>query len=106
RTAVMRILTPIAGLVFIALMPLGYKGLSSAGLEPRAWLWLLLVPGLHWFALHRILARLRRDLEQLRPGQGEGPSFALPIADVTWLLAIIPWLVLAIAGGWQYVPPC
>lgn len=118
RAAVMRVLLPAAGAAFIVLLLVGQRALQKIRMGPPLWTALLLVPFVHWFAMHRLIGHLRARLDRYRQTRGEqpgdGPRLAVPIADATWVLAVLPWAVLAVRGmpqqpemSWQdFVPPC
>lgn len=90
--------------VFILLAVPAWRSLRRLSVGSPVWAALLLVPGLHWLATHRVTRRLeRRMYEHVRSSAGEaqaarfeGGSLAVPIADATWLLTALPWLVVAV----------
>lgn len=99
----------ISGLVFIVTLVPAYRALQSIRLSSPVWTILLLVPLLHFFALHRIAsgldARLAEQLQNRgdRPGALGSASGAMLAADLTYVLSILPWaLVIAIVlvRGW------
>ncbi len=89
--------------VYLVLLVLGTRALVHARLGPIVWSMLILVPILHWLALHRLLAVMRVRLHELDPGeQGAAPggrqsNAAVAVATVTWFLGVLPWAVLAAA---------
>lgn len=103
------ILPVIAAVGFIALLFPAYRALRSIGLGSSVWTVLLLIPVLHFVALHRIAGGLDvRIREQLR-GRGlrdedmRSASASLIAADVIWVLTMLPWaavVVIAISRGW------
>lgn len=105
-----------AAVAFFVLLVLAQMTLQRIGLGPAVWTLLLLIPVLHWFAVHRLIGRLRCRLESRRQAEGEpaaqeGPSLAIPIADATWVLTVAPWAVLVIMAflghSWPTaLPPC
>lgn len=105
----LRWLPIVAGLAFLVLLVPAYRVLRRLDVGSPLWTGLLLVPILHWFALHRIAADLDRRIdEQLRTrGQEKAshrPGIALAVADVTWILSILPWAAvvgLSVARGWS-----
>lgn len=113
--ALTRVLLPVAGVLFLITLVLGYRALRRIRLGPPLWTVLLLVPFVHWFAMHRLLGHMRTRLETYQRGRGEtpteGPILAVPIADVSWFLAVVPWVIVAglrlAKGLWSnYFPPC
>lgn len=118
REGVVRVLRPAGSVAFVLALIVGYWGLRPIRLGPPVWTILLLVPCVHWFAMHRLVSHLRSRLDACRRATGEtvteGPAVALAFADVTWLLAMIPWVVLIIAGmsrapgfNWRgFLAPC
>jgi hypothetical protein len=88
---------------------LAWRSLRTLALNRPGRTFLLLVPIVHWIALHRLMG----DLEaRLKHGADEKPhdtgsssgdlSTMLIAADVVWVLGVLPWLVLyvlALAGG-------
>lgn len=97
REAVVRIALPALGFAYVAMLPLALRVLSRKQVGGLVWRLLLLVPVLHWFALHRVLRTLDgriRSLRQRSGSNGEEPEsslVAIPLADVTWFLAVVPW---------------
>lgn len=98
-----------AALAFVVLIWPAYRALRSIQLGSPLWTILLLVPLLHFFALHRIASALggRIQAELGRRGEPEhatqGGSGALIAADITWVLCILPWAVVAaivLINGW------
>lgn len=101
---------------------LGYRALGALELAPPVWRALFLVPLLHWLALHRIVARLNRQLphtepeEQPRPSEETSGNVTLFLADISWFLCIFPWLIFIAAmfsqGQWpagasgRIIPVC
>ena len=95
-------------LFLVSLLP-AYRALKDARVGASLWTGLLLVPIVHWFALHRLAAGLDRRIdEQLRARGQEKASrplgLSLPIADATWVLTLLPWaavLAYSLAHGWS-----
>jgi hypothetical protein len=106
--APLRSLPIVAGLAFLVLLVPAYRALRKIGVGSPLWTGLLLVPILHWFALHRIAADLDRRIDgQLRTmGQEKAsrrPGMALAVADVTWVLSVLPWAIVvaySLIRGW------
>lgn len=98
-----------AAVAFFAMLVPASRALRTIELGSSGWTVLLSIPLLNYFALHRIAGGLDvRIREQLR-GRGlqesdeTGPSAALIAADVTWVLSVLPWLVVigvAVIRGW------
>jgi hypothetical protein len=97
-----RVLRPVGLVGFVAALFIGYLALKRVRLGPPVWSLLLLVPFLHWFAMHRLVRHFHTRLNECRQAQGfaanDGPSLALPIADVTWVFAMLPWAILVVVG--------
>lgn len=110
RAAVVHVAAPLLGIAFVALMFVAQAALQRVRLGPRPWTLLLLVPIAHWFAMHRLLTGLHARVHQRREERGQtvkddsGPGAAVRIADITWVLSILPWgtlvLVSLLRGGW------
>jgi hypothetical protein len=76
---------------------------------PGLWTMLLLVPGFHWFAMHRLLGhwnqRIARDAERRgRRVDSADTGLAPLIADLTWGLTVLPWMIVVgmvlVSGAW------
>jgi hypothetical protein len=80
---------------------------------------LFLIPIVHWFALHRLLSSLDARLKEAasRRGQpgtsGEANTVTIALADVTWVLSVLPWAIMLVVslvrGGWpggRVMPVC
>jgi hypothetical protein len=98
----------IALVLFILLAIAAHRALQRIRLGRSLWTALALVPGIHWFALQRIVAdldqRIYRQHQACRPDEaGHFSSAARALADVTWVLCAVPWVVViavAAAKGW------
>lgn len=112
-----RIALIVGGIAFWPALVVGYRVLRNSRLTTPIWTALLAVPLVHWLAMHRIVGKLHHALDERRSAPGEaiteGGTVAAVIADVTWVLAILPWLVLMVAGllssglgGEKFVVPC
>jgi hypothetical protein len=83
--------------LYIASLPLGYAALRRMGFRSGTGTFLLLVPVLNWFALHRLLpglhARVReRALELNLPvAQESGAGAAAVAADFCLMIGIVFW---------------
>jgi len=115
RADFMRVFLPAAGVLFLVSLVIGYRALAAIRPGPSLWTALVLVPFLHWFAMHRLVAHMRTRLDAYSRSRGEvstdGMMPAIPIADVTWALAVVPWAAVAVLrlvkGTWSsYFPPC
>lgn len=109
ESAILKILPVIAALGFIALLLPAYRALRSIGLGSSVWTVLLLIPVLHFVALHRIAGgldvRIREQLRSrgLRDEDLRSATASLITADVIWVLTMLPWaavVVIAISRGW------
>jgi hypothetical protein len=101
-------LPAVAAILYLLLLLPAYRALHRASVDSRLWTFLLLIPLVHWFALHRIVARLGFRIQQGLRERGEssqavGASAALTIADFTWVFSMLPWVVVAgmsLLRGW------
>jgi hypothetical protein len=99
----------VAGVAFVVLLIPAYRTLRTIGVGSSLWAGVLLIPIFHWFAMHRVAADLDRRIdEQLKVRGFEKASrrlgIALAIADVTWVLSILPWagvVAFALIRGWS-----
>ncbi len=84
--------------VLAALMFVGSTGLKRARLGAGIWGLLLMVPGLHWPAVHRLSAELADRMVEpdAQPARASGSRTLLRAASVVWLVTLLPWLVLVI----------
>jgi len=110
--ATMAVARVVAALLFIVLVIWAQRTMRRIGLGSRLWTLLLLIPVLHWFAMHRLMVGLERRLRESEMAvsaeteheAADGPELAVAIADVTWALAVLPWSVLMIlvliGGSW------
>jgi len=102
----------ILAVLFIVLAVIAQRTLQRIRLGPPLWTLLLLIPVVHWFAMHRIIVgledRLRehgqKDSAEARDQASHPPALAIAIADVTWGLFVCPWAIVAIfmltQGNW------
>lgn len=97
-----------AGLAFVILCVPALRGLREAQVGSGLWAVLLLVPILQWPASHRLAGNLhRRICEQLQARTETAvhpPRAAMAIADVTWVLGVLPWATIAgyvLVQGWS-----
>jgi len=116
RETLPRVMLPVLGSLFIIFVFIAQYALRRIRLGPALWTLLLLVPVVHWFAMHRLLSPLQKRIQE-RYGERDdasghpeqGPSISLILADVTWLLSILPWgivIVLALQDcSWSPVVP-
>ena len=107
RSASARFGGPLMGILFLVSLGPAYRALRDARLGSGLWTMVLLIPIVHWFALHRLTMDLhvrlvRRSQESDGPSSNEGsPYAAILAADVTWVLTILPWVILLV---WPLVP--
>jgi hypothetical protein len=98
-----------AGVAFLILCIPALRALREVGVGLSLWTGLLLVPIIHWFALHRIAADLHGRIGEQLKARGidkapYSPEVTLAIADATWVLSILPWVVMvgySLAYGWS-----
>jgi hypothetical protein len=99
----------LAIVLFVVLVLVAQRAMQRIRLGKPIWTALALIPGLHWFALHRIAAGLEARIDQYtQPTPSESAprspsSVAMAAADATWVLCMLPWLVvlvLSVARGW------
>ena len=99
----------LALVLFVVLAVVAQRTMQRIRLGKPFWTALALIPGLHWFALHRIAAGLEARIDHnAQPAQAQSAppspsSVAMSAADVTWVLCMLPWLVvlvLSVARGW------
>lgn len=102
-------LPAVAGVAFCLLLVPAYRALRRVELGAPLWTMLSLVPVVHYFALHRIGQGLDRRIEEQLRARGERPESihsaapAFIAADVSWVLSILPWAVIAgivLVKGW------
>jgi hypothetical protein len=92
----------IALIVFIVSTGLAWRELSRMQFGSAVWIVLLMVPGLHWFATHRLVNGLHRRIVRVLESagsskEGESPSLpAVAVADVAWVATVLPWLVVTV----------
>ena len=85
--------------LFIVLAILAQRALQRIRLGRPLWTLLLLIPVVHWFAMHRLIvgleARIREheqtDSPEARDQAADSGTLAIALADVTWVLAVLPW---------------
>lgn len=116
------IITVLFGALFLLALAPAIRQLRSIGVEPAGWIPLVLIPVLQWFGVHRLLAKLHDRLDDLVSASG-APRDVPPtrgtigaLADVVYILAVLPWLILAgyalARGAWpasgvgQILPVC
>ena len=96
-----RVGRPALALAYLVLLMLGTRALVRVRLGPIVWSMLILVPILHWLALHRLLGVMRARLHELDPGEqgpvpgGRQSNAAVAVATVTWFVGVLPWAVIA-----------
>lgn len=107
RLAAARFAGPVLALAFIAsLIPAARKA-RTLDLGPATWVYVMLMPLVHWLGVHRLLRHLDERLSRLsdRSSKSEdsGPTVLAAMADVLWIASILPWLmtllVAALQGG-------
>ncbi|MBI4580907.1 MAG: hypothetical protein HY718_14460 [Planctomycetes bacterium] len=120
-SGVSRALPLVGAIAFVAALVPACRALRGVRLGAGHWTALVLVPLVHWFALHRIAGGLDTRIQQQLRERGEPPQSlrsagaALLAADVTWVLSILPWAVVVVvslargwpSGGWsRFGPVC
>lgn len=108
RTAVTRVTVPALCGLFVVSMFVAHGALRRIELGPPPWTLLLLIPVVHWLAVHRLLISFGAELRQRlqapgRPATGApGPGPAVRLADVTWVVTMVSWgiaLIFILRGG-------
>lgn len=98
----------LAAAAYVLFAVLAHRALQHIKFGKPLWTALALIPGLHWFSLHRIATDLETQIraQQARRGH-EAPhpagSTSMALADVTWALCVLPWLlvmVISLARAW------
>jgi hypothetical protein len=89
----------IAAIAFVAFAILAYRALQGIRLGKPLWIVLAFIPGIHWFAFHRIAAdlgtRIQEQQAQRTPDKPQPTgSTSMAAADVTWALCALPWLLV------------
>jgi hypothetical protein len=102
RNRIMLISMPVLGLAFIAAASFAWKILEHKGLGSSLWRIIILIPGLHWFAMHRLARRLQNQVGQgFRDRTGnklDESGGAFTAADVTLAICLCFFLLRLIAG--------
>ncbi|GMU24173.1 MAG: hypothetical protein AMXMBFR13_42500 [Phycisphaerae bacterium] len=101
REAIMSVLMPTLIVLYGLTVIVAAVALRRVDLGSLVWTALLLVPVLHLWALNRIVAHLGRRLKDISPAPKEGadddgPNVSIVLADITWLLAVLPWIYITI----------
>lgn len=100
----------VAAILFVVSLVPAYRMLRDARFSSPIWTFLLLVPILHLPASQRLAGQLGEAVrEQLRargekPQSLHKPTAAMAVADITWVLTMLPWLVMigvSLTRGWQ-----
>ncbi|NLX14709.1 MAG: hypothetical protein GXY44_13805 [Phycisphaerales bacterium] len=100
RMAIWRIALPILGPLFLLLLFPAQRVLRGLGLESILGRCLMLVPLLHWFALHHWMLQLDKELNRLaletkqQQLTGSGPRAAVSLTFWVWFPGILPWLII------------
>lgn len=100
RITIWRITLPTLGLTTFVLIAIAQKALRDWGIDSVVRRCLLLIPLLHWFALHHWIIRFDRELNRLAEEKNEvklthsDPGAAVSLARAMWFLGVLPWLVL------------
>jgi hypothetical protein len=98
-------LQPGLAIAALVALPLGYRALQTYGLSGGLRTLLLLIPIVHWFALHRLLAPLHARVregaiaEGLPVSQETGAGAAAGAADVLLLISAVFWIAWAVLLG-------
>jgi len=110
RIAVTRVAVPVFCALFVVSALVAHRALQRIQLGRPQWTLLLLVPIFHWFALHRLLTSLHARVRQRSQEPGKptpddpGPGPGVILADVTWVLSVLPWGILVVltlmTGKW------
>lgn len=115
RVAVRLVMDPVLCVLFVILLVVGQRTLQRINLGPARWTLLLLIPVVHFFAMHRLLVGLGARLQRREHESEEssvkdaGPSGVVIFADATWFLSILPWGIVILltfsGGGWPSEAP-
>jgi len=107
---VLRRLDVLWAAAFVVLALVAYRAVRTMGIRSGAWTVLMMIPGVHWLALHRVAGELEQRIETYRrsrrEGRGDGDSdrptapLAVTVADAAWVLMMLPWGVVV---GWTLV---
>jgi hypothetical protein len=116
-----RLVSAIAAVLFVVMFVPAHRALLRIHAGSSCWTGLVLVPFIHWFALHRVAAALSGRIQQQQVQRNAAsqsprtPSVAILLADITWVLTLLPWAVaigVALTRGWpsnsmfKAVPVC
>jgi len=106
---------PVFGVLFVVALFFAQRALQRVRLGRPGWTLLFLIPVLHWFAMHRLLLGLEARFQQRCGEQGQPPGddlrsgLALVLADVSWVLSVLPWGMVVVwvwwRGSWPAVAP-
>lgn len=98
----------VAVVVFVVLVMAARPALKSLELGPALWTSLLLVPVVHWWALHRLGGQTSRRMwalaRQMSISKLPPSGLALVVADVMWVLTLLPWACVVAISLWQGWP--
>ncbi len=103
RETFMGVLLPILAVGLVISLIFGLWAMRRIQMGPGFWSFLSLLPVVHWFALHRLISRFHQRLSQQAEDEEQShelsaPGIALALADVTWILSVLPWLVALVLG--------
>jgi hypothetical protein len=93
----------VAAVAFVVLVLLAHGTLQRYRVGKPLWTVLALIPGLHWFAMHRIAADLEIEIRERQTQRGHvaappAGSASMATADVTWALCAVPWLLVIVVS--------
>ncbi|HOM49931.1 MAG TPA: hypothetical protein PLT93_02150 [Phycisphaerae bacterium] len=103
------VISGAAVIAFLALLWPAYRALRGIDLGSPIWTILFLVPLLHFFASHRLACGLDARIRDQMRSRGErvetvhGANVAVIVADVMWILTILPWAIvigIVCVNGW------
>lgn len=121
---VLRWVNPVLGVVFVVLVVAAQRPLRKIGIASGPWTVALMIPLLHWVALHRLTIMLENRIETCRgrpAGNSDGTAsrgtpLSVALADALWVIMVFPWLgflVLVVVQGrwpenlpWTMLPFC
>lgn len=84
----------IFGVLYLICLVPAYRGLARLGLGTALSRVLFLVPLVHWLALHRFIRRIEGQLTATAAPASH--NLVVTFADITWILGVAPWIVIAV----------
>jgi len=115
--AVLWWVNPAMVVVFVVLVVAAQRPLRKIGIASGPWTVALMIPVLHWVALHRLAVVLENRIEACRgrpAGDSDGTAprstpLSVALADALWVIMVLPWLVflvlVVVQDRWPESPP-